>query len=555
MPRRSTHTSTRRPAVHVRSNRGKRVRYLWACFALLLVGVACLQLGINVAHTKGTDMANMLQRAVFPVDFPSSPAAALTQRYQNLPAAPKTQEVGDYLQLEGKGERSFESDGGGGGATAPAESTMPTSAGDSTRTGTEEGEGEGEEGISKNVIAVAEALAKEILHDESGIEVASRSVRADDEHDESTILMEHEAWGTDNQKAGRRTQGVLQASTMTSTSSQANHGDRTLKSKGSRKSADASHQEKQRRGKYRYKSEAKAERGWHLSNVQDESASSPITPSLSIPPPTPQARGGSLSLNTIIPPLGTDNDDALNVRKAHGAIGDAAAAALSASERAQAKRDRLISQIRASKPGGSERKRLIARWNTFMPARNAGTYPKPSATSIPILILLSETTPYLESTLRLFDRVKGINSTTLVASHQSTNKAVWKLVESVRFCQVRQLLFPGAHGRGAAKLHFAFALSRLFGQLEAPSVLVMEDDHWPTPDLYSFAVWMLRFSARRAPRRLDGSLPKRRAVAQRGSPGTALPTLRWMQPSSAGGAAHTIPNLASHHAECTPVLR
>ena len=43
--------------------------------------------------------------------------------------------------------------------------------------------------------------------------------------------------------------------------------------------------------------------------------------------------------------------------------------------KAQAKRDELLGQIRSAKEGGQKQRRLINKWNTFMPARNAARYP------------------------------------------------------------------------------------------------------------------------------------------------------------------------------------
>ena len=135
----------------------------------------------------------------------------------------------------------------------------------------------------------------------------------------------------------------------------------------------------------------------------------------------------------------------------------------------------------------------MSKWNVFMPARNAMIHPAPKPIAIPILLLVHKRTLYLEPALRLYARVRGIEGTTLVVSHQGTNPAVWALIEAVRFCRVRQLLFPshpGISGPAALKLHFTWAVAQVFGQIEASEVLYMEDDYWPTPDLYQHALWM-----------------------------------------------------------------
>ena len=85
-----------------------------------------------------------------------------------------------------------------------------------------------------------------------------------------------------------------------------------------------------------------------------------------------------------------------------------------------------------------------------------------------------------------------------------TDEDVWSLVEAVRFCRVRQLLFPSAAGfhgvnpdpnpdpdpdpgpdpgpdpipnpgAAALKLHFAWALNYAFAALDAPEVLYTKE--------------------------------------------------------------------------------
>ena len=247
-------------------------------------------------------------------------------------------------------------------------------------------------------------------------------------------------------------------------------------------------------------------------------------------------------LDSILPQLGAGG------RVATLAANGAAAAKLAAAEaKMRGKREKLLGQIRRAKPGGSEERRLMNQWNIFMPARNAALYPTGATSAIAILLLVHERTMYLEPALRLYSRVHGINETTLIVSHHGacvrrarralpphhhsilhivcirsirascthptltaphastveragTHRGVWKVVEAARFCRVRQLIFPlgggrdngGAGFRGvpALKLHFTWAVSYVVGQLEVSDVLYMEDDYWPTPDLYRHAVWM-----------------------------------------------------------------
>ena len=84
-------------------------------------------------------------------------------------------------------------------------------------------------------------------------------------------------------------------------------------------------------------------------------------------------------------------------------------------------------------------------------------------------------------TLRLYSLVHRISETTLVVSHQGSSRTIWRFVEAVRFCRVKQLLFPhvGAYrGAAALKLHFTWAIAHTFEQLVAEEVVYMEDDFW-----------------------------------------------------------------------------
>ena len=121
-------------------------------------------------------------------------------------------------------------------------------------------------------------------------------------------------------------------------------------------------------------------------------------------------------------------------------------------------------------------------------------FPPPPPGALPIVLLVYERRSYLEVALRLLSLCRGVNATTtLVVSHQGTQRDVWELVRSVGFVRVRQLLYPLAdhpelHGALALKLHFTWALARTFALLEADEVVYMEDDFWPTPDFYTSAL-------------------------------------------------------------------
>ena len=130
-----------------------------------------------------------------------------------------------------------------------------------------------------------------------------------------------------------------------------------------------------------------------------------------------------------------------------------------------------------------------------MEQRSAGSAPLPTATpgALPIVLLVYERRSYLEVALRLLSLCRGVNATTLVVSHQGTQRNVWQLVSSIGFARVRQLLYPLAdhpklRGALALKLHFTWALARAFALLEADEIVYMEDDFWPTPDFYASAL-------------------------------------------------------------------
>ena len=156
-------------------------------------------------------------------------------------------------------------------------------------------------------------------------------------------------------------------------------------------------------------------------------------------------------------------------------------------------RDSLLREVRAAKTGSAEQRQLMARWNSKVPVNNARRFPPPPPGALPIVLLVYERRSYLEVALRLLSLCRGVNATTLVVSHQGTQRNVWELVSSVGFMRVRQLLYPLAghpelRGALALKLHFTWALARAFALLEADEVVYMEDDFWPTPDFYASAL-------------------------------------------------------------------
>ena len=81
----------------------------------------------------------------------------------------------------------------------------------------------------------------------------------------------------------------------------------------------------------------------------------------------------------------------------------------------------------------------MARWNSKVPVNNARRFPPPPPGALPIVLLVYERRSYLEVALRLLSLCRGVNATTLVVSHQGTQRNVWELVSSVGFMRVRQL--------------------------------------------------------------------------------------------------------------------
>jgi len=161
----------------------------------------------------------------------------------------------------------------------------------------------------------------------------------------------------------------------------------------------------------------------------------------------------------------------------------------------EARREKLLRAVRSARNGGAEQRKLMARWNEELPPRNAARFPPPPPGALPVVLLVYERASYLEVSLRLFAMVSGLNSTTLVVSHQGTQPDVWAAVARVGFCRVKQLLYPhhaehaDLRGALALKLHFTWAVASTFALLpEAEELVYMEDDFWPTPDFYSSAV-------------------------------------------------------------------
>ena len=94
----------------------------------------------------------------------------------------------------------------------------------------------------------------------------------------------------------------------------------------------------------------------------------------------------------------------------------------------EARRARLLHEVRQAKAGGAEQRKLMARWNRELPPRNAPRYPPPPPGALPIVLLVYERVTYLEVSLRLLSLSAGINATTLVVSHQGTQRDVWERV-------------------------------------------------------------------------------------------------------------------------------
>ena len=195
-------------------------------------------------------------------------------------------------------------------------------------------------------------------------------------------------------------------------------------------------------------------------------------------------------------PLGSEEEE--EEAAAGAEVEDADAGASSQAEAAdgaeeEVLRDSLLREVRAAKAGSAEQRQLMARWNSEVPVNNARRFPPPPPGALPIVLLVYERRSYLEVALRLLSLCRGVNATTLVVSHQGTQRNVWQLVSSIGFARVRQLLYPLAdhpklRGALALKLHFTWALARAFALLEADEIVYMEDDFWPTPDFYASAL-------------------------------------------------------------------
>lgn len=183
------------------------------------------------------------------------------------------------------------------------------------------------------------------------------------------------------------------------------------------------------------------------------------------------------------------------------------------------------------------------RFNQESPVLNAERFPPPGASAIPLLLLVHRKARSLAETLRSLERVEGINTTTLVVSHDGVSEEVWEAVRGVSFMRVKQLvhpyspwlpsnrdLFPGhdpafrstgpdglphghdSHGNPrearlvALKHHWWWALHAvfnatpaLFGTPPPPAVAYLEDDWALSRDYYLAARSLTRFALAACP--------------------------------------------------------
>lgn len=85
---------------------------------------------------------------------------------------------------------------------------------------------------------------------------------------------------------------------------------------------------------------------------------------------------------------------------------------------------------------------VINEFNYKIPPRNTDKFPQLAKDAIPIMLVVHRRDTYLRYTLEQYRMNRGINETLLVISHDGVYPLVRQLIDSVDFCQVKQLIFP-----------------------------------------------------------------------------------------------------------------
>eukprot|EP01104_Vermistella_antarctica_P014813 TRINITY_DN4720_c0_g1_i1.p1 TRINITY_DN4720_c0_g1~~TRINITY_DN4720_c0_g1_i1.p1 ORF type:complete len:605 (-),score=105.98 TRINITY_DN4720_c0_g1_i1:4-1818(-) len=157
--------------------------------------------------------------------------------------------------------------------------------------------------------------------------------------------------------------------------------------------------------------------------------------------------------------------------------------------------------------------RVVRKFNE-LPVRNKDKFTlRPD--HIPVLILVHTRAFYLERAVELYRGMTGIESTMLIISHDGLYPEVTKVIDSIDFCQVKELIFPyhfewlqkiskrysrghplgevGYHRtmKGSLKLHWVWANTRSWevvgrdpndGHPLFDELCYMEDDYFPSLD-------------------------------------------------------------------------
>uniref|UniRef100_A0A7N0TE38 Alpha-1,6-mannosyl-glycoprotein 2-beta-N-acetylglucosaminyltransferase n=1 Tax=Kalanchoe fedtschenkoi TaxID=63787 RepID=A0A7N0TE38_KALFE len=77
-----------------------------------------------------------------------------------------------------------------------------------------------------------------------------------------------------------------------------------------------------------------------------------------------------------------------------------------------------------------------------LPPRNVDLYPRLSADHIPIVLYVHNRPQYLKIVVQSLSQVEGINETLLIVSHDGYFEEMNKIVEGIKFCQVKQIFAP-----------------------------------------------------------------------------------------------------------------
>jgi len=130
-------------------------------------------------------------------------------------------------------------------------------------------------------------------------------------------------------------------------------------------------------------------------------------------------------------------------------------------------------------------------YNNVVPPFNSDKY-RLEKDFIPIVIYVYERPHYFRSVIEALSKVKDIDKTLLIISHDSSMPEMLQIVNNITFCQVKQLFHPTSplheSDAGGLKEHWWWLQHYLFEELfpeKQNDICFIEEDHEVSPDFYT----------------------------------------------------------------------